>query len=203
MNTDKHGWRKANHCLGFKERESISSFFSMRFFKNQRFFIGVSLFICVHLWLNGLAFAGPSPTPSADSAFDAAARALDESKEQVQKFKDLWDKTRLETTLYDQRAKRAYKKWTKAVKGAREQAKGQKERAELEFQLAVEKRKLAYNEWQAAQLRMLSRESQVKALDQDKDSAAIREKIKRLEDKISPPPSAVRSPQKSTATGKD
>ena len=109
----------------------------------------------------------------------------------------------METTLYDQRAKRAYKKWTKAVKGAREQAKGQKERAELEFQLAVEKRKLAYNEWQAAQLRMLSRESQVKALDQDKDSAAIREKIKRLEDKISPPPSAVRSPQKSTATGKD
>lgn len=158
---------------------------------------------CLVFLIFSISWAASTPVPSVDSAFDAAGKALDQSKEEVQKFKDVWDKTRLETTLYDQRAKRAYKRWTKAVKGAKETAKEQKEKAELEFQLAVEKRKLAYNEWQAAQLRMMARESQVRALDQDKDSDAVREKIKQLEEKISPPPSAVRPQLKSTPTTQD
>ncbi|HUO56565.1 MAG TPA: hypothetical protein VMV05_00165 [bacterium] len=137
--------------------------------------------------LVGFAFAA-SPTPAVDNAFDAAAKALDKSKEEVQRLKDSWDKTRLETTLYDQRAKRAYQRWIKAAKSAKEQAKAQKEKAELELQLAIEKRKLAYSRWQAAVLRGAARESELKALDQDKDTKAIEAKIKELESKISPRP---------------
>jgi sugar-specific transcriptional regulator TrmB len=129
---------------------------------------------------------GIEVTPAGDSAFDVAAKALDRSKEEVQKLKDAWDKSRLETTLYDQRAKRAYKRCTKATTKARDEAKSAKERAELELQLAIEKRKLAYNQWQAALLRQVARESELKALDQDKDTAAVREKIKQLEGKIGP-----------------
>ena len=134
--------------------------------------------------LAGIAAA--EPTPAADNAFDAAARELDKAKDEVQKLKDAWDKSRLETTLYDQRAKRAYKRWVKATAKARDEAKAAKEKAELELQLAVEKRKLAYNQWQASLLMAAAKESELKALDQEKDSAAVREKIKQLEAKIGP-----------------
>src|SRR5258708_7971130 len=80
-----------------------------------------------------------------------AAERLEKSRGEVQRLKDAWDKARLETTLYDQRSKRAYQKWVKAAKKAREQTKLQKEKAELELQLAIEKRKLAFSLWQSAQ----------------------------------------------------
>lgn len=160
----------------------------------QKLFVLVfflSVFTGVHRWLIGFAFAG-QPTPSVDTSLDVAAKDLEKAKDEVQKLKDAWDKTRLETTLYEQRAKRAYQKWVKASKSLKDRAKAQKDRADLEFQLALEKRKLAYNEWQAAQDRLASREDQVKALDQEKESAAIQEKIKQLETKLSSQ-SAVRS----------
>lgn len=146
----------------------------------------VSVFICAcfaGLWLADPAVAGQAP-PSAQDSLDSAAKQLEKAKDETQKLKDAWDKTRLEVTLYDQRAKRAYKRWAKAVKTAKEQARLQKERAEMELQLAIEKRKLAFNEWQAAQLRQAADEAQVKALDQEKDSTAIRDKIKKLQDKL-------------------
>ncbi len=135
------------------------------------------------LRLDGFAFAEP-PTPSLDNAFDTAAKELEKSKDETQKLKDAWDRARLETTLYDQRAKRAYQKWIKAMKAAKDRARLQKEQADLELQLAIEKRKLAFNGWQAAQLRETAREADVKALDQERESAAIREKIEQIEDKL-------------------
>jgi hypothetical protein len=143
-------------------------------------------FVSSQSWLINQACAADS-TPVADTVFEAAAKALEKSKEEVQRLKDLWDKTRLETTLYDQRAKRAFQRWVKSKTKAREQAKAAKEKAELELQLAIEKRKLAYNQWQAAMLRQLSKESEVKALDQDKDTKAIRDQIKKLQDKLTSP----------------
>ena len=150
-------------------------------------FLVLSAFIGVHRWLIGVASATQT-TLSVQDSLDAAAKQLEKAKDEAQKLKDAWDKTRLEVTLYDQRAKRAYKKWAKAVKTAKENARLQKERAEMELQLAIEKRKLAFNEWQAAQLRQAADEAQVKALDQEKDSVAIRDKIKRLEGKLNPTP---------------
>src|SRR5581483_4570258 len=118
-----------------------------------KFLILLSVFIRIHPWLTASVFAEPTPSP--DNAFDAASQALDKAKAETQRLKDAWDKKRLETTLYDQRAKRAYQKWVKAAKNLKDQAKAQKERAELEFQIALEKRKLAYNDWQVAQLKMI------------------------------------------------
>lgn len=149
-----------------------------------KYLLALSALIAVQSLLISLAF-GDDSIPTADSAFDVAAKALEKSKEEVQRLKDSWDKARLETTLYDQRAKRAFQRWVKAKTKAREQAKSAKEKAELELQLAIEKRKLAYNQWQAALLRQVAKESEMKAMDQDKDTAAVREKIKQLEGKIS------------------
>ena len=168
MNTDKHRLHKTEKIRKIK----------------KNFFV-LSVFICVHLWLTGSAFSGQA-TPSVDSAMDAAAKGLEQAKDESQKLKDDWDKARLETTLYDQRAKRAYQKWAKAAKAAREQAKAQKERTELELQLAIEKRKLAYDEWQAAELRVAGHESQVKALDQEKEGEEVRDKIRKLQDELKP-----------------
>jgi hypothetical protein len=165
--TDKHKW------------DSQRKNFYLKIF----LFFFLSVLIRVHPWLDCLAFAG-QVTPTADDAFDAAAKELDKAKDETQRLKDAWDKARLETTLYDQRAKRAYQRWAKAVKSAKEKARLQKERAELELQLAIEKRKLAFNEWQAAQLYQASREAQVKALDQEKESMVIRGKIKQLQEKL-------------------
>lgn len=148
---------------------------------DRRMVLAIALYFC----MTGFALAGEG-TPVADTAFNAAAKALDKSKQEVQKLKESWDKARLETTLYDQRAKRAYKRWTKATAKARGEAKAAKEKAELDLQLAIEKRKLAYNQWQAALFRQVARESELKALDQDNDTKAVREKIKQLEAKIGP-----------------
>jgi chromosome segregation ATPase len=146
------------------------------------------VFFCAFLTYSH-TFADQSTSTPGD-AFDKAAKELDKAKDEVRKLKDAWDKARLETTLYEQRVKRAYQKWAKAAKALKGQAEDLKKKADLEFQLAVEKRKLAFNEWQAAQFRLAAREGELKALDQEKESAAIKEKIKSLQDKIgaySPP----------------
>lgn len=151
--------------------------------KSLRRILALSVFIC-SIFAASRQSAFADPTPVTGDVFDGAAKELDKAKDETQKLKDAWDKARLETTLYDQRAKRAYQKWAKAVKSAKESARLQKERAEMELQLAIEKRKLAFNEWQTAQLYQAAREAEVKALDQEKDSVAIQEKIKQLEAKI-------------------
>jgi len=165
----------------------------MSFFKWGIFLSAVICACEAPLWFSSLALAGQA-TPSVDNALDTAAKALEKSKEEVQRLKDAWDKTRLEATLYDKRAKRAYGRWVKATKKSREQAKLQKEKAELEFQLSIEKRKLAGSEWQAAQYRLSARESQVKALAQDSDTSAIQSKIKQLENKLGRPSTIDNSP---------
>jgi hypothetical protein len=137
--------------------------------------------LCSDLRLTGVAFAG---TPTPGSSFDTVAQELDKAKAETQRLKDVWDKERLQTTLYEQRMKRAAQKFAKAAKDVKTKTKEQKERAEIEFQLAVEKRKLAYNEWQAAQLRAVAKETQLKALDQEKDNNAIRMRIDKLEVKL-------------------
>lgn len=149
--------------------------------KNRKLILAVAL----GLFAGNFVHAAEK-TSAGDPAFDAAAKALDKSKEEVQKLKDAWDKSRLESTLYDQRAKRAYKRWVKASSKVRDDAKAAKEKAELELQLAIEKRKLAYNQWQTALLREMAKESEVKALDQERETNAVKEKIKQLEAKIGP-----------------
>ena len=168
MNADKHRWHKTKKIKKLKKILFI-----------------LSVFIGVYRWPIGLAFPGQA-APSVDNALDSAAKELDKARDETQRLKEAWDKARLETTLYDQRAKRAYQKWAKAAKSAREETEAQKERAGLELQLSIEKRKLAYDEWQAGELRVAAQEAQVKALDQEKESAGVRDKIRKLQDELKP-----------------
>ncbi len=123
-------------------------------------------------------------TSVADATVDTLSQKLEETKADVEKLKNNWDKARLETTLYEQRAKRAYQKWVKATKAAKAKAQAARDKADLELQLAVERRKLAFSQWQAAQLRQASQEAQLKALGQDQDSKAIEAKIQQLQSKL-------------------
>jgi hypothetical protein len=130
--------------------------------------------------------AQPTPTPLLETQFNTAAEKYEKTKNEVQKLKDVWDKVKMEVTLYDQRAKRAYTRWAKAAKSVRKEAQTAKERAEMELKLAIEKRKLAYSNWQEAFYRMQADELKLKALDQSKDTQAIKERIAEIQNKLSP-----------------
>src|SRR6202041_1464253 len=119
----------------------------------------------------GILLAQTTPQPNAD--VNVLGEKLDKAKADVDQFKNAWDKARLETTLYDQRAKRAYQRWLKAAKGLRVKAQEQRDKADLELQLSVERRKLAFSQWQSAQLREASEEAQVQAFAQDQGTKAI------------------------------
>jgi len=79
---------------------------------------------------------------------------------------------------------------TGAAAGAKTQApltlKTQKEKADIELQLAVEKRKMAFSQWQSRVFLQTAEESHLKSLAQDKDTKAIHEKIGQLEAKLKP-----------------
>lgn len=132
-----------------------------------------------------LLFAQTTPEQESHAA-DELGQKLDQAKADVDQFKTAWDKAHLETTLYDQRAKRAYQRWLKAAKSLKAKAQGQRDKADLELQLSVERRKLAFTQWQAAQLREASEEAQVQAFTQDQGTKAIQAKIQQLEDKLAP-----------------
>jgi chromosome segregation ATPase len=147
----------------------------------------LSAFICANLWLIGfvgLSFAQTTHQPNAD--VNALGEKLDQAKADVDQFKNAWDKARLETTLYDQRAQRAYQRWLKATKSLKTKAQGLRDKADLELQLSVERRKLAFSRWQSAQLREASEEAQVQAFAQDQGTKAIQVKIRQLQAKLSP-----------------
>jgi hypothetical protein len=131
----------------------------------------------------GLSFAQTTTVTTPSTADDLGVK-LDQAKADVDQFKNSWDKARLETTLYDQRAKRAYQRWLKAAKNLKAKAQEQKNKADLELQLSVERRKLAFSQWQAAQLREASEEALVKAFAQDRDTKAIQDKIQQLQSKL-------------------
>jgi hypothetical protein len=133
----------------------------------------------------GVLSAQTTIQPTRNDA-DGLTEKLDQAKAEVEQFKTAWDKARLETTLYEQRSKRAYQKWVKATKTAKAKAQAARDKADIELQLAVEKRKLAFSQWQSAQLREASDEAKIKALAQDQDAKAIQDKIRQLETKLSP-----------------
>ena len=149
-------------------------------------FLAFSVFICVHLCSMNFVWASPVSAPAADSALDEAGQKLEKAKAEVQRLKEVWDKARLETTLYDQRSQRAYKRWVAAKKDWKKKMAEHKDQAQLELELSIEKRKLAYSCWQEALYRQMMEESQVKALDQQKDTKAIEENIRHLQAQLGP-----------------
>jgi len=185
MNRDEHRWDKKG-TLGRISLRVKPEIYSLSGPSLSRRILALSVCICVHLWFPCFAFAA-SATPSVyEVQAGSAAKALEKAKEEARALRETWDKAKLETTLYDKRAKRAYEKWVKAAKGLRKDAEAQKLRSELELKLSVERRKLAWNEWQAAVYRQGLKESQLKVLEQERDIAIVKERIRKLEKELGP-----------------
>ncbi len=121
---------------------------------------------------------------AASQAIDAIGQKLEATKLDVDKFKNAWDKVRLEVTLYEKRRDRAYQRWVKSTKVTRAKAQEARDKAELELALSVERRKLAFSQWQAAIYRQTEQENQLKALSQDQDTRDIQKKIQELQAKL-------------------
>ena len=144
-------------------------------------YVTVTLLVSNAGWL----FA-QTPSSSAPDEENGMSEKLDQVKAEADQLKNVWDKARLETTLYEQRSKRAYLHWAKATKSLKAKALAQRDKADLELQLSVEKRKLAFSQWQAAQLLETSEELQIKAFAQDRDTKAIQIKIHEIESRLNP-----------------
>ncbi|HVM32483.1 MAG TPA: hypothetical protein VMU88_05065 [bacterium] len=124
-----------------------------------------------------------------DPKLAQAAEKVRAAQAEAQKTKDAWDKSRLEATLYSQRADRAYKRWLAAKKDWKKKMADHRDRAQLEFQVAVEKRKLAYDQWQQALDRLDAEQQLLNALLVDQDIRATRAQLGKLQAELGPLPS--------------
>ena len=135
----------------------------------------------------------PGPTAAdSDPKVVQAAQEVQKAQTQADQFKDAWDRSRLESTLYDQRAQRAYQRWVRGKKDWKKKMALHKDQAQLEFQIAVEKRKLAYDLWQQALDRLNSAQQLLNAAGVAGDIEAARAQLRRLENQL--PPSATPTP---------
>jgi len=139
----------------------------------------------------GFSFA---QTPSPDAKVTQAADQVQKAQDEVQKLKDAWDRSRLESTLYSQRAQRAYKRWAAAKKDWKKKMAQHKDEAQLEFELAVEKRKLAYDFWQQAQYRLGAQQQLLSAVEENQDIRDTQAHIDKLQAQMTPLPSAASTP---------
>jgi hypothetical protein len=176
-----------------QRREALNKIFSF-FFQGGRFCRPwcLSVFACA-------VFAGSSvwaqtPVVTIDAKVTQAADQVQKAQDEVQKLKDAWDRSRLESTLYSQRAQRAYKRWAAAKKDWKKKMAQHKDEAQLEFELAVEKRKLAYDLWQQAQYRLGAQQQLLSAAEENQDIQDTQVHIDKLQSQIKPPPVAVSSP---------
>jgi len=142
----------------------------------------------------GSSVLAQTPVASLDAKVTQAADQVQKAQDEVQKLKDVWDRSRLESTLYSQRAQRAYKRWTAAKKDWKKKMAQHKDEAQLEFELAVEKRKLAYDLWQQAQYRLNAQQQLLSAAEETKDIEDTQAHITKLQAQMTPLPVASSTP---------
>jgi hypothetical protein len=141
--------------------------------------------LVVNMILAGTVFA-QTPVAGQDAKIAQAARQVQTAQDEVQKLKDAWDRSRLESTLYGQRAQRAYKRWAAAKKDWKKKMAQHKDEAQLEFELAVEKRKLAFDLWQQAQYRLGAEQQLLNAAESTVDIQATQAHIAKLQSQMTP-----------------
>jgi len=127
-----------------------------------------------------------TPVAAPDAKLAQAADQVQKAQDEVQKLKDAWDRTRLESTLYSQRAQRAYKRWAAAKKDWKRKMAQHKDEAQLEFEMAVEKRKLAYDLWQQAQYRLNAQQQLLSAAEETRDIQDTQAHIVKLQSQMAP-----------------
>jgi hypothetical protein len=138
-------------------------------------------------FVGGVSAQTPEPTESeTNPQVLRAADQVQKAQTEVDQLKDVWDRSRLESTLYDQRAQRAYQRWAAAKKDWKKKMALHKDQAQLEFQLSVEKRKLAFDRWQQALDQLNAAQQLLSAAEQAKDILDTRAHINRLENQLYP-----------------
>lgn len=114
------------------------------------------------------AVAQPEPTPD-PTVLKARSESL--------KLRDAWDHTRLESTVYDKRYHRSYDRWVKAAKEGKTAAMKKRDQAMVELKISLERRRLAWYEWELAKAKLVVLEAQNKA-------KGLREDVKRVKKRI-------------------
>jgi hypothetical protein len=117
------------------------------------------------------ATAEPEPTPDPQ-----VAKARSES----QKLRDAWDHARLESTVYDKRYHRAYDRWVKAAKEGKITAMKKRDQAMVELKISLERRRLAWYEWELAKSKQVALEAQTKAKGLREDIQRVKQRIEGL-----------------------
>ncbi len=164
--------------------------------KNKNFFLKtlrLGVLACV-VFVGGDVVFAQTPVAAPDTKLTQAADQVQKAQDEVQKLKDAWDRSRLESTLYSQRAQRAYKRWAAAKKDWKKKMAQHKDEAQLEFELAVEKRKLAYDLWQQAQYRLNAQQQLLSAAEETQDIQDTQAHIAQLQSQMTPLPAAVSTP---------
>jgi len=134
----------------------------------------------------GRSWAASATTPTATSvAADGQVTPVDPAvekwKSEASKTRDLWDKSRLESTLYDKRYKRAYDRWVKAAKDKKAQALAKRDQASGEFKLSLERRRLAWYRFESAKARQAAAEAESQAKGIGEDIRRVEERIRKME----------------------
>lgn len=142
------------------------------------------LSVCAVVFFIGSAFAGADAPTAPDPRVAQAAEQVQKTQAETQKLKDAWDRSRLEATLYDQRAQRAYRRWVAAKKDWKKKMEAHKDRAQLEFELAVEKRKMAFSLWREAQYRLEADRQLLGAAEQKGNIVEIKNHLKDIQGKL-------------------
>ena len=134
----------------------------------------------------GHSWSAPAPTPPATAALaDAPATPTDPTvekwKAETTKTRDLWDRSRLESTLYDKRYKRAYDRWLKAAKDKKASALTKRDRAWAEFKLSLERRRLAWYQFELSKARQAAAEAETQAKGTGEDIRRVEDRIRKME----------------------
>jgi hypothetical protein len=142
------------------------------------------------LFLSGAwAVAAPKSTPAfiAEDEPQAEATPADPAvvkiRAEVKKVRDAWDKARLEATVYEKRYHRAYDKWVQSAREGKSNALARRDRAQAEFSLSVERRRLAWYRWEDARARQQAAEAAARRKGLAADIERVRARIRDMESK--------------------
>jgi len=120
-------------------------------------------------FLSGTAEPEPTPDPLVMKA-----------RAESQKLRDVWDHARLESTVYDKRYHRAYDRWVKAAKEGKSVAMKKRDQAMVELKVSLERRRLAWYEWELAKAKQVALEAQNKAKGLREDVQRVKKRIEDL-----------------------
>jgi hypothetical protein len=150
----------------------------------MRFILGLILFLA-----GAWAVAAPTSTPVvvAEDEPQAEATPVDPAvvkiHAEVKKIRDAWDKARLEATVYEKRYRRAYDKWVQSAREGKSKALAHRDRAQAEFNLSVERRRLAWYRWEDARARQQVAEASARRKGLAGDIERVRARILDMEKK--------------------